>query len=195
MSHRALLPLSGYNKTARTYKCFAHMRPCQECQTALLKSERFIYVWASGHVSMIEDKVGNTGGRYAPYKSWGEYRIGSLLDKYGLPFIYEKPTAVLDSGKVRLWYPDFSLSYGMLIEYFGIAGNSEYNKRTEHKLAVYRQNQMDCLPVYPRDMNNGWEQRILSRIDHTLDHRLSSYRSNVGKGYLGGGSRGRTGYR
>ena len=146
---------------------------------------------------MIEDTLGSnggTGGRYAPYRSWGEHRIGTLLDKYGLPFIYEKPTAVLDSGKVRLWYPDFTLSYGMLIEYFGINGNKEYNRRTEHKLAVYQQNQLDVLPVYPGDMSKGWEQRILSRIDHTLDQRLSNYRSNVGRGYMGG-SRSGPGYR
>ena len=138
---------------------------------------------------MIEDSLGHpatTEGRYAPYRSWGEHRIGQLLDKYGIPFIYEKPTAVLDSGKVRLWYPDFSLSYGILIEYFGINGNREYNRRTEHKLAVYQQNQMDVLPVYPTEMGKDWEPRLLSRIDHTLDRRLSNYRSNVGRGYLGG---------
>lgn len=160
--------------------------------SSVRESERFIYVRASGHVTMIEDSLTEpkyTGGRYAPYKSLGEHRIGHLLDKYGLPFTYEKPTAVLDGGKVRLWYPDFTLSYGLLIEYFGINGNSEYNKRTEHKLAIYQGNQMDVLPVYPRDMCNGWEQRILSRIDHTLDGRLSHYRSHVGKGYTGGNQR------
>ena len=140
---------------------------------------------------MIEDRIGesgSTGGRYAPYKSQGEHKIGTLLDKYGLPFIYEKPTAVLDGGKVRLWYPDFSLPYGMLIEYFGINGDREYNRRTQHKLATYRQNQMDCLPVYPRDMGSGWEQRMLTRIDQTLDRHLNHYRRKTRSAYMGGSS-------
>ena len=135
---------------------------------------------------MVEDSLGsprNTGGRYAPYKSWGEHRIGQLLDKYGLPFTYEKPTAVLDGGKVRLWYPDFTLSYGPVIEYFGVNGNDEYRKRTEYKLIAYEQNQIEALPLYPRDLSGPWESRLLGRIDHALERRLAHYRTRAAGGY------------
>jgi hypothetical protein len=80
---------------------------------------------------------------------------------------------------VRLWYPDFTLSYGPIVEYFGVNGNEEYKKRTEHKLQVYAQNQIDVLPVYPRDLSGRWQDRLLARIDHSIESRLTAYRSAV----------------
>ena len=118
-------------------------------------------------------------GRTSTYRSRPEGLIAGLLDRYGLPFIYEKPTAVTDNGQVRLWYPDFTLSYGILIEYFGINGNAEYDRRTEHKLQVFKQNQYEVLPVYSRDLYRGWEDRLLKRIDYNLESRLTHYRSAV----------------
>jgi hypothetical protein len=41
---------------------------------------------------MIEDYVQDAKAWYHPYKSRPEFRIAGLLDQYGLPFIYEKPT-------------------------------------------------------------------------------------------------------
>lgn len=115
------------------------------------------------------------------YRSRAEGVVAGLLDRYGLPFIYEKPTAVLDNGQVRIWYPDFTLSYGPIIEYFGVYGNADYDRRTEHKLQVYRQNQCDVISVYSRDMSRGWEDRLLKRIDYTLESRLGQYRSAIMK--------------
>ena len=132
---------------------------------------------------MGEDTRDQLQNRYAPYKSWGEYRVAGLLDQYGLPFIYEKPTAVVDSGQVRIWYPDFTLPYGILIEYFGITGDSQYDLRTQHKLRVYDHNQFDVLPVYRRDLGRGYEGDLLGRIDRTLENRLTGYRSAIGGRY------------
>ena len=117
--------------------------------------------------------------RNAAYKSCPERQIGGLLDRYGIPFIYEKPTAVLDSGMLRVWYPDFSLQYGLLVEYFGVNGDQGYRERTAHKLKVYRENQFDVLPVYPADMGHEWQDNLLRRIDANLEHRVSEYRSRV----------------
>lgn len=133
---------------------------------------------------MIEEHLKGPANRYAPYRSWNEYRIAGLLDKYGLPFVYERPTAVMDNGQVRLWYPDYTLSYGFLIEYFGVQGNTDYDRRTQHKLEVYRQNRMDVLPLYQHDMNRSWEGNLLQRIDTMLEHRLTAYRSAVGRAYM-----------
>ncbi len=116
-------------------------------------------------------------GMTCRHRSQAEGLVGDLLNRYGLPFIYEKPTAVLDNGQVRIWYPDFTLSYGPIIEYFGMYGNADYDRRTEHKLKVYRQNQFDVVPVYSRDLNHGWEDRLLRRIDYSLESRLNQYRS------------------
>lgn len=133
---------------------------------------------------MGEDRFDQPLNRYAPYKSWGEHRIAGLLDHYGLPFIYDKPTAVVDSGQVRLWYPDFTLSYGLLVEYFGIQGDPGYDRRTAHKLQVYQENQMDVIPLYRRDLDRGWEHRFMGQIDARLEQRLTTYRSAVGRGYM-----------
>jgi hypothetical protein len=133
---------------------------------------------------MGEDIFDKPLNRYAPYKSWGEHRVAGLLDRYGLPFIYEKPTAVVDSGQVRIWYPDFTLRHGLLIEYFGIIGDPQYDLRTQHKLRVYGQNQFDVLPVYRNDLGRGWDDNLLGRIDRTLENRLTSYRSAVGSRYV-----------
>jgi hypothetical protein len=116
------------------------------------------------------------------YKSRPERQIADLLDRYGLPFIYEKPTAVMDDGKLRTWYPDFSLRYGILIEYFGINGDLGYQERTRHKLKVYNENQFDVIPVYPRDMSGSWEPTLLGRINATLERRLSDYRTRIVRG-------------
>ena len=133
---------------------------------------------------MIENHLGEAANRYSPYRSWNEHRIAGLLDKYGLPFIYEKPTAIVDSGLVRIWYPDFTLSYGMLIEYFGFHGSEEYDRRTRHKLAVYQQNQIPVVDLYQQDMGRGWDDRLLHRIDGVLEQRLTGYRSAVGRPYM-----------
>jgi len=126
---------------------------------------------------MIEDYVQDAKAWYHPYRSGPEYRIAGLLDQYGLPFIYEKPTAVMDASKLRVWYPDFTLSYGPVIEYFGVNGDAGYDQRTRHKLAVYQQNQIPVLPVYPRDLGVAWQDRLLQRIDSALERPLREYRS------------------
>ena len=128
---------------------------------------------------MIEDYLQNA--KSAAYKSDAERRIGGLLDQYGLPFIYEKPTAVMDAGQLRIWYPDFTLAYGPVLEYFGVNGDMAYAQRTQHKLRVYHQNQIPVLPLYPRDLLGQWQGRLLSRIDHGLQSRLKEYRFCVGK--------------
>jgi hypothetical protein len=72
------------------------------------------------------------------YRSRAEVRIAGLLDREGIAYRYEHPLAVVDQNKTRIWYPDFCLpEYGMILEYFGINGDAEYDRRTEHKMRVY----------------------------------------------------------
>ena len=121
-----------------------------------------------------------------PYKSQAEWNIANLLDQYSVPFVYEKPTAVVDSGKTKIWYPDFTLAYGPLIEYFGINGSQGYRNRTTHKLKVYEQNQIEVIPMYPRDMEGHWRERLLKRIDNRLEYRLNDYRGKIEEaGFVG----------
>ena len=111
-------------------------------------------------------------GRKPQYKSRMEREIGGLLTDRRIPFIYEKPTAVMDAGKFKVWYPDFSLQYGLLIEYFGVNGERDYIERTRHKLKVYQANQLDTIPLYPSDIIPDWQGRLIDRIGSTLARRL-----------------------
>lgn len=119
------------------------------------------------------------GQGIAPYKSRAEWNIANLLDQYNIPHIYEKPTAVVDSEKTKIWFPDFTLAYGALIEYFGINGSQGYRNRTRHKLKVYEQNQIEVIPLYPNDMTGCWQDRLLKRIDDRLESRLNDYRGKI----------------
>ena len=117
---------------------------------------------------------------YYPFKSWAEYKIARLLDHVGLAFEYEKPTAVLDDGKYKTWYPDFSLVCGPVVEYFGLMDNPDYAAGAQHKLEVYRQNRIQVLPVYPDEMTEGWEQRLLVWLDRAMEVRMYLFRRAVG---------------
>ena len=120
------------------------------------------------------------------YKSRGEREIANCLNQYGIPFVYEKPTAVIDSGKLKVWYPDFNLNCGLLIEYFGINKNQEYAERTRHKIRVYKENQFDVIPLYPQDICGALQANLLGKIDSVLEKRLIDFRLNrVGIDYSG----------
>ena len=108
-----------------------------------------------------------------------EREIGGLLTDRRIPFIYEKPTAVMDSGKLKIWYPDFSLQYGLLIEYFGVNGERDYIDRTRHKLRVYQTNQLDTIPLYPSDIIPDWQGRLIEGIGFTLENRLRALRGKA----------------
>jgi len=78
----------------------------------------------------------------------------------------------MDSGKLKVWYPDFSLQYGLIIEYFGINGERDYIERTRHKLQIYQANQFDTIPLYPTDVVPYWQDRLIERIASAPESRL-----------------------
>jgi hypothetical protein len=112
------------------------------------------------------------------YKSDGEKRIGDYLQKREINFSYEKPVAVVDGGKTKLWYPDFCLDdYQILIEYLGMNGNKESAKINDYKRGVYRSNRFDVIEIYPTDFRETWQHKIDSGIRNTLENRVRNYLS------------------
>jgi len=112
--------------------------------------------------------------RYGLYRSRAEVAIAEFLKEQKIDHIYEKPTAVIDDGKTKIWYPDFALKGGILIEYFGVRGNSEYYIRSAHKRRVYRANQFTLISLYPTDYKRaGWKQKLLKRI-HQIHQRSTN---------------------
>jgi len=92
-------------------------------------------------------------------KSRGELQIARLLERNGIAYQYEYPLAVVDRGRVRLWYPDFRLpEYGLIIEYFGVNGDPGYDQRIRHKIETYRRAGIEGLflrAIGPEESSDG----------------------------------------
>ena len=117
-----------------------------------------------------------TNSTKQPYKSWGEEQIARLLERNRISYQYEYPLAVQDRGKLRIYYPDFRLpEQGLIIEYFGMNGNSDYDKRTKHKLEVYRQAGIDGLFLTRDSLRGDWPKKIISQLEGVLKDRLNRF--------------------
>ena len=116
------------------------------------------------------------------YKSDGERRIGTYLQNRGINFTYERPVLVVDSGRQRIWYPDFSLDdYHILIEYLGMNGNQKNDRLNQYKRKTYRENKYDVIEIYPSDFNRDWKGIIDRGIYGTLERRVKDYFSRSGR--------------
>lgn len=110
------------------------------------------------------------------YQSEGERQIARFLKREGIEFQYEHPLAVMDRGRLRLWYPDFRLrEYGMIIEYFGMNGDAGYNDRARHKMEVYGQNGVEGLFLTEQSFKGDWPARILGELEDILKGRLNRF--------------------
>lgn len=91
------------------------------------------------------------------YRSYSEKLIADILEKYNLNYKYEEKTLVEDKhGMERLLHPDFHLKdYGILIEYFGMKGNPEYDKKTKQKMETYEKMGAKIISINPEDL---WEK-------------------------------------
>lgn len=114
------------------------------------------------------------------YKSHGERKIAEYLEGRKFDFSYEKPIAVLDNGKTKIWYPDFYLNeFHILVEYFGMNGHPHNDRLNEHKIAVYKANNYDLIEIYPNDFRKNWQEAIDEKVYETLDNRVRSYVSKI----------------
>ena len=115
-------------------------------------------------------------------KSRGELQIARLLERNGIAYQYEYPLAVIDRGRVRLWYPDFRLpEYGLIIEYFGVNGDPGYDQRIRHKIETYRRAGIEGLFLRSQDLRGDWPGRILGRIEAILKTRLQRFQKAASK--------------
>jgi len=127
----------------------------------------------------------------AAYRSSGEKKIAAFLDGAGIKFEYEVAVAIRERGYQRIWYPDFKLpEYNFFIEYLGIEQSPQYDQNSNYKLKTYQANGIDVLALYPKDLRQGYEQKIFNTIQNDLyqkiarvENRLHSYGRNRGSGY------------
>lgn len=129
---------------------------------------------------MADHHPGQEGRAQDPYKSEGERQIAYLLERLDIPFRYEYPIAVVDRGKVRLWYADFLLpEYGIVLEYAGMKGDSTYENTLQHKKAVYAELGLSALYIRPESFRGFWPRRLAQGIDDILTERLNTFRNKV----------------
>ncbi len=112
-----------------------------------------------------------TGPMQPSYHSPGCRSIAQMLDDYGIPFFYKRPTLIRNrDGREVLW-PDFTLpSYNyMVIQY--IEKNCRF-VATDHT-HLYRDNVITALCLHPCDLAmSGWQQRLYERLEQMCDHPL-----------------------
>lgn len=111
------------------------------------------------------DLEGRLKSDYFKLKSAGERQIAETLDTYGIPYLYEATIRVDDNGRLRRLRPDFYLpNQDLVVEYFGRAGNRDYDERTRKKLTLYHRNAIDILAVYPWTLHDDWPNHLLHRV-------------------------------
>jgi len=126
----------------------------------------------------MELEYGESEYRVQGLKSKGEVQIARLLERNGIAYQYEYPLALIDHGKTRIWYPDYRLpEYGMIIEYFGVNGDSGYDERTRHKMEVYKQNGIEGLFLNESSLKGDWPGRIMGKIEDIIKDRLDRFYS------------------
>jgi len=110
---------------------------------------------------------------YSIFKSRGEREIAGFLGEQKIAYQYEYPLAIVNMGKTKIWYPDFRLpEYGMIIEYFGMNGNSSYNDQMAYKIRAYNDAGINGIYLVESIMRGPWQEMITERIEQVLEGRL-----------------------
>ena len=121
----------------------------------------------------MEDKYRGTAGQF---KSKGETQLARLFERNRIRYFYEHPVVVIDDGKTKVWYPDFTLpDYGMILEYFGVQGDEYYSHQARHKKEVYTANGIEGLFLTEDCFKGDWPCRILGQIHTVLERRLEQF--------------------
>ena len=111
-----------------------------------------------------------------PYKSEGERQLARLFDRNRIRYQYEYPLALMDKDQVRLWYPDFRLpDYGLIVEYFGVNGNREYDRLARHKIEIYQRNGIEGLFLTKESLQGNWPEKIIGQIQDQLEQHLDRF--------------------
>ena len=130
---------------------------------------------------------------YAPlearYKSEGERRIAAALHDYRVRFVYERVAPIM-SEKGSYLVPDFYLpDLDTYIEFYGRAGNADYDRHTAAKTRVYERSGLRVVAVYPWDLcHRTWPKNLYAAVK-TTSHRYGSIQ--VTRGIMNGYRRGR----
>lgn len=108
-----------------------------------------------------------------PLKSYGEKMIADFLFEHNVDYYYENNHRWND----RTYRPDFTIktgkSTGVIIEYFGMLGDPEYDIQILQKRDFWRQKEgYELIELYPKDLAQG-KDVFVSHISVCLqDHQI-----------------------
>ena len=126
---------------------------------------------------------GDVFDSYSSFKSKGEREIAEFLGEQEIDYQYEYPLAIVNMGKTKIWYPDFRLpEYGMIIEYFGMNGNSSYNDQMAYKIRAYNDAGIDGIYLVESTMRGPWQAMIIEKMEQVLEGKLRKiqrHRANI----------------
>lgn len=106
------------------------------------------------------------------FKSKGETNLAGLLHVRGIKYKYEQPVAVVDRGKTKIWYPDFTLpEYGIIIEYAGMNNKPSYDEMIERKKEIYKKNGIEAIFLTEKDLKEGGSNHIINQIGNIISER------------------------
>lgn len=92
-------------------------------------------------------------------KSYGEKVIANTLFEHDIDYRYEQSFRWTDGSIYR---PDFTITLPskkhIIVEYFGLAGNPEYDKQIENKRDFWNRKKVSLIEVYPADVSGGAEE-------------------------------------
>ena len=106
-------------------------------------------------------------------------QVERLLDRYGVPFAHEAPTAVHDRGRYRIWHPDFTLpTCGNLVgEYAGMMDVPDYAAGIHHKARAYARNGIPAMFVYAQDISGrDWPAALMAKIYQAYRESVQRHR-------------------
>lgn len=116
------------------------------------------------------DRLVAADGTYV--RSEGEILISNALFLHGVKASYEEPVGW--DGTV--YRPDFMIhtgdDTGVVIEYFGMVGNPDYDRQTEEKRRYWEERHgWELIELYPRDIAAGGEAGLNIRLQRLLSDR------------------------
>ena len=122
----------------------------------------------------LEDRVSEA--EKPKFKSGGERRIAYFLDNNSIRYQYEPGVLVNSVGqKPRIWYPDFYLpEFGTYIEYYGLAGQKNYDRGIKAKQSAYSKMGMEVVPVYPWMFVENWQNYIIKELKRSTLRRYKN---------------------
>ena len=125
----------------------------------------------------LEDVI--NGEKRPNFKSKGERRIAYFLDVNSIKYQYE-PGILVNAAedKPRIWYPDFYLpEFGTYIEYYGLAGQKDYDQGIKVKQTAYSKMGMEVVSVYPWMFSENWQDYIMNELERSTIRKYKSLKS------------------